>query len=250
MAITVLLYLSKPATRPGEPEPDSSIAGPILVVGAMIAVLVVLVAPLRGKNLRRIEAPTPARRDALVTAAAAAGVGGIALAVLLFVARAEAPPQMPARAVVTAPAPIVEPWKQATTLRTVDLHETCSLDDVIPVLAELPPGFEFAVMTKGEEALSRSQLPPEMFRDLKNVRGVDFQFGRALLVGLEFSTELARRRWMKEEDWIDALHYWHFRVLGESETVVLIRHDGSAAGQAAEGMLESVVQKKLKARKK
>jgi len=164
---------------------------------------------------------------------------------LLFVGRSAPPrpmvaPMEPPR--VDPPALPERP--QAVPSRFHHVTHEFKVDEFWPA-AELPPGLEGTTSLEGAELLKTADLPPAILHDLAYSRGLEFQKGKALMVGLQFKTEFARRRWSKEPGWKREMDLWHYHLFGESQGVILIRHDGSAAGMAAKDVLENFVEKKL-----
>jgi len=172
------------------------------------------------------------------------GVLFIALMGLLFLGGSAPSPPMVAP---TAP-PVVEadPPERPRAVPTRSHHVTQAfkVDEFWPGAADFPAGLEKATSMKDAELLRTAGLPGALLPDLEYSRGLFFQNGAALMVGLQFKSEFARRRWNKEPAWIYEMEFWHYRLFGESQGVILIRHDGSAAGTAAKEVLENFVEKK------
>ncbi len=249
LGLSVAFWQSGQSSKPGEEQ--SVIAGPLLVLGAMVVTLVLLAGPIRGRYFRRLEPWTPARRQAMIVGIAAGVVA--CLAIILLFSTVPSPPRPPVVTAPVPPAPLVEapvempprdPWPVVQPNYQHTGREPFSVDEFWPVGQDLPAGMERAKTLAGAELLEPARFPAVLLDDLEYGRGLNFQNGQAIIVGLQFKTELARRRWQKEAVWKRCLDSWHFRMDGDSQGVILMRHDGSAIGSAVVEMLTATMDRK------
>jgi tRNA A-37 threonylcarbamoyl transferase component Bud32 len=121
------------------------------------------------------------------------------------------------------------------------------LVDAWPAPEDLPEGVEFVHQSEGRKAAEEMLLPGGVLEDLALVRRSLLAEGRLELLGLEFRTELARRRWMREPGFCDV-------VTGTVETqgdkqagasLIVWRHAGSPLGAAASDLLSPVLRRKI-----
>jgi hypothetical protein len=177
-------------------------------------------------------------------------VAGATLLLIVVVALAGVRKSSPPK-VVAPPRPVpvpevVRPPERGEGVPRRSHHVTHAfkVDEFWPA-AELPPGLEGSKSVEGADLLKMAGLSPAILADLEYSRGLDFQNGKALMVGLQFKSEFARRRWHNEPAWRRELEHWHYWLGGDSQGVILIRHDGSPAGMAAKDVLENYVEKYL-----
>ena len=116
------------------------------------------------------------------------------------------------------------------------------VDTIWPDKADLGEGFSDDPLEK--DPLDLAKFPAAIRPDLGGVRLWRYKDDAALMIGVRFKTELARRRWEKESEYQRTLQMWDYRLSGEGESVILIRSDGTPLGQAAKEILEAKVQKK------
>ena len=240
---TALWFDKTPDPRTPEDDVKIAIGGPVLVIGGMVVTLVLLIGPLRGRRFRRIEPLTPARRQAMMVGIAAGGVALIAVVILMVGVRAQAPPLRkvsPPSAEAVNPAP-----SRFSGARWHVLKEPFRVDDVWPTGTELPEDFHDAKTLDADQILQKSEYPSTLLPDLEYARGLEFRDGRALIVGLQFRNDFARRRWEKELGWKESRNDWQYHLYGESLGVIFIRHDGSAIGEAAKETLEAAVERNV-----
>jgi predicted Ser/Thr protein kinase len=239
---------------PHSPEDDMQIAigGPVLVIGGMVVALVLLSGPMRGKQFRRIEPLTPARKQAMIAGIGAGGVALIAVVILTVGVRSKAPPLPSTPATRSWPATPRERGRPtikrgvgvAVEGAAFDAKNPFTVNDYWPTGSDLPEGFEKATRLTAEDLIEKAQLPDGLVSSLEYTQGLDFENGHALIVGLQFRSELERRRWQKEPAWERFLETWHCRFLGNSQGVLLVRHDGSTVGRAATEMLTAYLDRK------
>jgi predicted Ser/Thr protein kinase len=169
-------------------------------------------------------------------------VGVIALFLLLFTVRQA---EMPA-AVVEPPPPVAipdpVPRHPEGRLRHLIAKQPFDVETVWPDKAELGEGFSDDPLEK--DPMDLAKLPAALRPDLEDVRVWRYKNDAALMVGFRFRSELARRRWEKEGEYQRFLQIWDFRLSGEAQSVILIRHDGTPLGEAAKEILEAKVQKR------
>ena len=247
--LTIAVLLALTAGRKHE-----GIGGPVLVIISGVILMALAATHFRfWKSKTRRIPPASLRRQSTMLAGAAAGVVLLAVAILVLVAVPVPPP--PPQVPMTIAPPVIDaapepsqPAPKAVPSRYHHVKHQFRVDDLWPTGTDLPNGLERARTIDGKELLEKAGLPPGVLGDLEFSRGLDFQNGRTLIVGLQFRTELARRRWSNEREWKACMEEWHYHLFGDSEGVILIRHDGSAIGGAAKDMLESIVERSLAAK--
>jgi tRNA A-37 threonylcarbamoyl transferase component Bud32 len=160
----------------------------------------------------------------------AAGVLVVVLGLFLVTGSAEAPHA----ATVTAP---IQPPPEGRRRSTIN--------DLWTPVERLPAGFEGTVSFDGQELPKDLGIPMEIVKDVELIRGLDFQRGKAVMIGFQFKTELAWRRWREDPALRKVIENWHYNQAGPGLCLLLIRHDGSPIGKAAKDMLETLVKGKL-----
>jgi len=186
LAVVVVLWLSKK-------QADDSAGGPVLVAVAGVVTLIAMAGPLRGSRWKRIEAPTRARRQALVVGIAAGALVFIAIGILLF-STAPAP---------QAPKPAGTPGRTIVRMINPAGDDRFLLRDAWPHESELPSGLRYESLVEGEEVFrestSREGQPrwQDMMADVSLIRRATLADGRVSLFGVQFKTEYARMKWEK-----------------------------------------------------
>jgi tRNA A-37 threonylcarbamoyl transferase component Bud32 len=188
----------------------------------------------------------------LLAFVAMAAVVAIAALVLLGYTKAESPmppavmtPPPPVEALPPMPTPAPIPGVPLPAGEWQQVDKRFDLDQVWPAAAELPSGSLPGKESGDAEALERAGLPKDLHADLKTLRVISFDRGRATLVGLTFANEVARRRWSRDERFAGALNTGIYRLSGDSDSAVYIRYDGSNAGAAIAESLWPVIKSKL-----
>jgi predicted Ser/Thr protein kinase len=230
-----LWFDERPASRSPQDDVRTSIGGPVLVIGAMVVTLMVLAGPMRGKDFRKTEPMTPARRQAMFVGIGAGAVALIAVVILIVGVRT-APARRP------TPAPTVRAINPATN-RAVVVGSVEGFDRAWPSEADLSDGMTNRVSWEGEAVLQHWSFPRNGARELEAAHGLDIEKGRAWIIGLTFATESARQTWEKDPAWKDAGHPWAYRLGCGPRSFILIGHDASAPGRALAKRLESIVER-------
>jgi predicted Ser/Thr protein kinase len=243
LAIAVILWLLH--TRRSD-----ATGGPVLVIVTGVVLMALAATHFRFTRKKALGAPPEMlRREATALAAGAAAIVLIAVAILLF---AVAPTPTPPQAVVAHTKQLVgtvnppaSRWQEGGR-RYHHVKQPFRVDELWPVGTDLPVGFEEAKSLEGRELLTKAEFPALMLEDLEYSRGLEFGGGHALIVGLQFKSELFRLRWEKELGWKTSPTWlWPYSLFGEGLGVIFIRHDGSAIGAAAKETLEAAVENNL-----
>jgi tRNA A-37 threonylcarbamoyl transferase component Bud32 len=169
---------------------------------------------------------------------------GLVLILLVSVGAPARPMPLPTR---PGPPPVAVPAPPENG-RFHHVTHPFKIDEVWPGGADLPAGLEGAKSVEGAELLMKADLPAEILNDLEYSRGIVFQSGRAIVVGLQFKNEFSRRRWQRDDVWSEKMKFWNYSLFGDSQGLLLLRHDRSAPGAAAAELLEAAVEKKLAAK--
>ena len=223
----------------------------------LIAALVVWLIGLALRHFNRPRVPEPFSEKVALERVQIRGcllflligiVGFLALlALLMWPSRAPSPPSS-VRPPRMPSLDEVEPPERPGAMPRRSHHVTheFKVDEFWPVAGAFPAGLEEKTTSvKDAELLAMAGLPAAILPDLEYSRGLVFQKGAALMVGLQFKTEFARRRWKNDPAWKREMEFWHYWLGGDSQGVILIRHDGTPPGQAAKDLLEDFVEKKL-----
>ena len=217
-------------------------AGILLVVGASLLMAAGVTWIIHSVLSRRQPGPQRSPLGGCLLALFVGALLFVALFILLMIPSS-------ARSVAPRPPAVMPPVtperREAVPKRSHHVTHAFQVDELWPAGAEVPAGLEASTSLEGAELLKMAGLPPQVELDLEYSRGLVFQKDRALLVGLQFKTEFARRRWKNDPRWSQEMDYWHYWLGGDSQAVILIRHDRSPSGMAAKDLLEAFVEKKL-----
>jgi serine/threonine protein kinase len=225
LAIAVIFYLL-------ETRQSDATGGPVMVIVMGVVLLALSATHFRfWKSKTRGMSATSLRRQSIATAAAAAALVLIGIVILLF-AVAPIPPApthaaVPGKPIITmvaTPSPVPQPLR---------------VDDLWPSKYDLSSGGQEEVVEfSPDEFIARAALPPEIAADLESFRGSEVANGKARILGLQFTTVANCLRW-----WEVPLGGASYRFGCGKRGMILIRHDGSAEGQAIAKRLETAVER-------
>ncbi len=110
--------------------------------------------------------------------------------------------------------------------------------------ASLPKGLSRVSEAEGPEALQKALVPAEMAADIEKARLLQVAPGNVLILGFQFKTDFARRRWTRDNVYSRFANRWP-QILGGGTACIFLRHDGSPEGSAAAELLWEKIEKSV-----
>jgi predicted Ser/Thr protein kinase len=164
--------------------------------------------------------------------------GAIAVLVLLAVlllaggSRSESPPAlMPS--VTRPPSPVAVP-------------AIVRLEDAWPGRGDLPSGLEYERETEGDEARKQAEqllFPKEVAGDCASMRYALVRQGRVQMLGFEFKSEYARRRWENDPRYQEYVDAWG--KIPQGLSMILLNSGDSPEARAAADLIRTSIYSRM-----